>query len=443
MNKKMQYLIEYSLKKKFKSKSFIISNIVILLALVLLFNIDTVIKFFGGDFGKDINIYIVDNTNYVYDNYKDYINESFKNYNLTNDYVIKKDDRSLKELEDYIKEEESKDIIIDIEEDENVFKAEVISYEYVEGSVYDSITNALNTTKYKIALKNSNLDEKEFELINKNITIERKILNSNLSKEEELLKKLGMVIMPILILPFFMLILMVVSMIGSEINEEKTSRSMEIIISSVSPKIHFASKIISVNIFIIVQTLLLVLISVIAGISRILISGVPNINDVPVITNNMDIDSYLSLFLNSELLHTMLKGLPYIIIIFILSFVAYSLLAGILSSMTTSMDDYQQLQTPLTFILLAAYYIAMFSSFYDESIFVKVVSYIPFLSAVIAPSLIIMGEYSIIDISISIILLIGTIILLLRYGTRVYKVGILNYDSSNLWKKIFVSLKQK
>lgn len=31
-------------------------------------------------------------------------------------------------------------------------------------------------------------------------------------------------------------------MIGAEINEEKSSKSMEIIVTSVSPKIHFLSK---------------------------------------------------------------------------------------------------------------------------------------------------------------------------------------------------------
>ena len=49
---------------------------------------------------------------------------------------------------------------------------------------------------------------------------------------------------PIMILPFFMLTMYLVQMIGAEINEEKTTKSMEIIISNVSPKTHFFSKLI-------------------------------------------------------------------------------------------------------------------------------------------------------------------------------------------------------
>ena len=44
-------------------------------------------------------------------------------------------------------------------------------------------------------------------------------------------------------------------------------------------------------------------------------------------------------------------------------------------------------------------------------------------------------------IILSIILLIGTCGLLYKYGLKIYKAGILNYSSSNLWKKMFKSLK--
>ena len=53
------------------------------------------------------------------------------------------------------------------------------------------------------------------------------------------------------------------------------------------------------------------------------------------------------------------------------------------------------------------------------------------------------GEITLLDIGISVAVLLGTIFLLYKYGLRVYKVGILNYSSSNLWKKIFNALKQR
>ena len=66
-------------------------------------------------------------------------------------------------------------------------------------------------------------------------------------------------VFPIIILPFFMLTVFLVQMIGAEINDEKTTRGMEIIISNVSPKVHFFSKVLAGNIFVLLQGSLLII----------------------------------------------------------------------------------------------------------------------------------------------------------------------------------------
>jgi len=440
MNKKMQYLIENSLKKKFKSKSFIISNIVIIVCLLLLVNIDTIINFFGGDFGKDINVYVVDDTDYVYESYEAILNTAYLGILDSNNYVVSESEKTVEELSKEIKEEEKEDIVVHIKKSDNIFDASIISYEYVDTTVYQSLVGALNTTKYNIALLSSSLSEEELALISKEVLVERTILDDTLNEEEEIIKTISSVLIPVIILPFFMLILLIVSMIGAEINEEKTSKSMEIIISSVSPKIHFAAKIISVNLFVITQSLLLVLYGVIAVGIRLLISGMPEIGQVVASGETVN---YIDLFLSSDIFKEILSSLPFVLIMFLLSFVAFSLFAGILASMTTNMEDYQQLQTPLSIVMLVGYYLAMFASMYESSLFIKLISYIPLMSAIVAPALLLLGQYTLMDMGISILLLLITIFLLIKYGSRIYKVGILNYSSSNLWKKMFSALKQK
>jgi len=362
MNKKMQYLIENSLKKKFKSKSFIISNIVIIVCLLLLVNIDTIINFFGGDFGKDINVYVVDDTDYVYESYEAILNTAYLGILDSNNYVVSESEKTVEELSKEIKEEEKEDIVVHIKKSDNIFDASIISYEYVDTTVYQSLVGALNTTKYNIALLSSSLSEEELALISKEVLVERTILDDTLNEEEEIIKTISSVLIPVIILPFFMLILLIVSMIGAEINEEKTSKSMEIIISSVSPKIHFAAKIISVNLFVITQSLLLVLYGVIAVGIRLLISGMPEIGQVVASGETVN---YIDLFLSSDIFKEILSSLPFVLIMFLLSFVAFSLFAGILASMTTNMEDYQQLQTPLSIVMLVGYYLAMFASMYE------------------------------------------------------------------------------
>ena len=151
----------------------------------------------------------------------------------------------------------------------------------------------------------------------------------------------------------------------------------------------------------------------------------------------------LTTFVESGMLTEILKSIPWIIILLLLSFIAYSFLAGILASMTTSQEDYQQLQTPLMFLIMIGYFIAIMASSYEKSIFIIIISCIPFLSCIISPVLLLLGQIGIVEVLIAISLLLLTIFILLRYGLRVYKVGILNYSSDKLWKKMFMGVKTK
>ena len=228
-------------------------------------------------------------------------------------------------------------------------------------------------------------------------------------------------------------------MIGAEINDEKSTRGMEIIISNVSPKSHLFSKIISSTLFALIQLGLMLGYGIIALLVRRLING--------SVTNSVvagfDINSIVDMLKNSGMLSLIVKSLIPVIIIFVLSFLIYALLASILASMTTSIEDYQQLQTPLMLILMAGYYLGLMASVFKGAIFIKIISYIPFLSALVAPTLFWLGETTILDLWISVIILLASCLIIFKYGIRVYKVGILNYSSKDLWKKVFKSLKNK
>ena len=135
--------------------------------------------------------------------------------------------------------------------------------------------------------------------------------------------------------------------------------------------------------------------------------------------------------------------MPLLVILLIVTLLAYSLLAGVLASMTTNNEDFQQLQTPIVIISLIGYYLAMLAGMFKGSLFIRILSYVPFISAILSPSLFILGDVGIIDVIISILLSVGVVYLLIKYGIRIYKVGILNYSSKGLWKKMFKAVKGK
>ena len=85
----------------------------------------------------------------------------------------------------------------------------------------------------------------------------------------------------------------------------------------------------------------------------------------------------------------------------------------------------------------------MMAGLFKGAAFIKVLSFIPLISAILSPSLLVLGQIGVVEIIISIILVIGLIYLLIKYGLKVYKVGILNYSSKDLWKKMFKAIKDK
>lgn len=437
MKNKLKLLIKDGLRKKINTKWFKIVNIILLLAIPILLNIDSVIELFGGDFKDPITVYVIDNTNVFFDSIKN-------TYETTGIGIGEKDveiqvaDKSFDKLKKEMIKEESNDIILKIDKVDTEYTVEMTSFDYVDAVTLQLLTNAINTTKTNIALEYSDIDKEELANIQAPIDITRVYLNDELDENYEFIKYLSTMLIPVFIVPFFFLIIMVIQMIGAEINEEKSSKSMEIIITSVSPRIHFISKMITANLYAIVQALLFVVYFIIGLFIRTQVSGVG-------ITESFgdNMSGMIKTFIESGMLSDLISAIPWVIIMLILSFIAYSLLAGILASMTTNQEDFSQLQTPLMILIMVGYYVALMASTYEKSTFIIILSVIPFLSSIIAPVLLVIGQIGTLEILISILMLILTIFLLLKYGLRIYKVGILNYSSEGLWKKMWKSLKSK
>lgn len=446
MKNKFKFLTKDSLKKKICTKSFKIINIIICLITICLINLDSIVKFFGGDFEDQINVYVVDEVG-IYDDLEETMKSGYKDILENYNAKISKADKSIDELKEEIIKDETKDIIINVKKIENesldkMFDVDMISYDYIDNILYQDLLNALNTTKVNMAMKTANISEEVLNSIYKTVDINRVYLDENLNENEELIKLIGSVITIVFIVPFFILIVLMVQMIGAEINEEKSTKSMEIIISSVTPEAHFMSKLVASNLFAILQGALLLLYAFIGSLIRFFTTS-GGVTGVVGTTEAGKISMYIKMFLESDMASKLLAGIPFFLILIILSFLAYSLFIGVLASMTTSMEDYNQIQTPVMIFLMLGYYLALYASVYQGALFIKVASFIPFISGILAPVMYTLGEFTILDLIISIVLMIITCFLLYKYGLRIYKEGILNYSSSKLWNKIFKSLKNK
>lgn len=437
MKSKLWYLTNVSLKKKMKTKWFVAANLVLLVLIVGFVNIDSIIGFFGGDFNEDQKIIVLDETNQVTTLFEQNVKTTLESVDSDQEITVTSSTEDIATLKEEVKENKQILIVFSFDE-ENMLEAQVISKKNIPTLTYQLISQSLNATKQQVELAHSSIDPEELARLSSPIQITREILDDQASNQDENMQLIMTTVFPTLILPIFMLVIFLVQMIGAEINEEKSTRSMEIIISNVSPKTHFFSKILSANIFVISQALLLLFYAGIALLIRSVIA--PGFN---LASLGEGVGSALQAIEATGIVAKLGYIIPFALVLLVLSFLAYSLVAGILASMTVNMEDFQQIQTPIMFICLAGYFLAIMSGLFDGSILIRILSYVPFISCLLSPALLVIGQIGIIDIVISIIVLALFNWWLIHYGLKIYKVGILNYSQDKMWSRLFKAAKEK
>lgn len=436
MTSKFWFLTGKSLSKKIKTKWFLIANIIIAVAVIGLINLDTIIGFFGGEFSKVNNVVLLDNTNYSVETFKQNMDNA--NNLFGNDYETEYEiyDVNNGDIKEYVKDSNKIAIVFD-EDSEAYIKASIISDSKIDSMYYQTLLQALTGTKTEIAMSLTDLDKEELAKISSPINIDRIILDENSNNEEESTAMIMGTVFPTVILPFFILIIFLVQMLGSEINEEKSTRSMEVIISNVSPKTHFFSKIVAANSFVLIQGALLLLYAGIGLLLRNCVSAGTNSSITAEISN------IWNSLQTSGIVDKLYYIIPITLLLMVLSFLAYSLVAGILASMTVNVEDYQQIQSPIIIVCLLSYYLAIMAGMFEGSTLIKVLSYVPFISCLLAPALLVIGQITIIDVFISIGLLLLFNFIAIKYGMKIYKTGILNYSTDKMWHRLFKAAKEK
>lgn len=436
MMNKFWFLTQSSFLKKIKSKWFLIVNILLLVVIVGIVNVDSIIKAFGGDFNDTNEIVVLDKTDMSYDLFE----KNLKSYNETLDmkytFNISKTIKTEEEIKKEIKDTDKVLIVLE-NSDTSYLKASIISDSYIDTMYYQLLYQALSTTKTEVAFSLTDTNKDELLKLTSNISVDRILLSDDKNTEEENMEMIMGTVFPTVILPFFILVVFLVQMIGAEINEEKQTRSMEVIISNVSPKVHFFSKVIASNGFVLLQGLLLIL----YGILALVIRNYTGISSASSITSQIS-DVWNSL-VASGFVDKLTYIIPLTLILMVLSFLTYSLVAGILASMTVSMEDYQQIQAPIMMICLAGYYLAIMAGMFQGSTLIRILSYVPFLSCLLSPALLVIGQIGIFDVVISIIILCIFNYILIRYGLKIYKIGILNYSTDKMWSKLLKAVRSK
>ena len=370
MNRKRRFLIRESLKRKFISRWFLGINIILFLLILISFNIDSIITFFGGDFKDKKTIIVLDKAD-IFDDFE----EQFLNISefAVTEYEIIQVDYSVDEIKTMAKKDVN---IIGIEllkSDSNFIEANVYTIKGLSTINKSIISSSLNNIKKEIALKKYGITNDKIKAIEKAVDVNSIILADKAVNENKDISSAVTVIA--FIIPCFFLITTLVQMIGSEINEEKTTKSMEIIVSNVPAKDHLLAKISSSAIFMIAQISLLLLF--------VLISSLIHSSHIGTLSSSSTqgfMNAILGNLMTDNLLAMIKMILPILIISFLFTIITYAILAGVLASMTTNIDDFQQLQTPLMLIISIGFYLSLLAAAFEGSLFIKFMAFVPLIS---------------------------------------------------------------
>lgn len=317
-----------------------------------------------------------------------------------------------------------------------------------------TIENAVNTavTDYRIASYHIDGLDKIMKDVRSHISLTTYKLNDSgdLSLTDSniymfISMALGMII--------YMFITMFSSMVMSGVVEEKSSRVVEVLISSVKSTELMFGKIIGIALVAVTQFLLWIvltgiLISVVGMfLGPELASSVAN----PSVTSTLgggDVNGVLLGGSNQGTILSTLCSLNYVsilsyfIVYFILGYLLYASLFAAIGSASENEADTQQLAVPVTIPLLIGFFISIYAFKAPDSAVVFWGSMIPFTSPIVMMSRIPLGV-PVWQIALSLVLLAGTFVLLAWMSAKIYNIGILMFGKKSTFKDLWKWIKQK
>ncbi len=280
-----------------------------------------------------------------------------------------------------------------------------------------------------------------------------------------------MVISMVLGMALYMFIALFCGMVMSSVIEEKSSRVVEVLVSSVKATELMFGKIIGVALVALTQFLLWIVLTVaILGVAMGIIGkdkfmGSIGEDQTAQITEMMapgvhmpeDMPSLESLTAAADAATAEPSGLQAVfstlsninvgqlvisfLLFFIFGYLLYASLFAAIGSAVENEGDTQQLQIPVTIPLLIGFFIAIYAFKAPDSSLVFWGSMIPFTSPIVMLARLPFGVPTW-ELILSLALLIGTFAACAWLSAKIYKVGILMFGKKSTWKDLLKWLKQ-
>lgn len=400
-------VMKFTIKDMVKRKSFIISTLIILALVVIGFNVPNIIKAIKGEDTED-KLLIVDNENIFEGNL-----EQLKNVDL--EYEIEIGQNTYEEIKNKIEAEEIGSAII-IEKQENHVKIRyIVENTTMMEKVPEEIVNSINVLYSNIQISKLGLTQEQLQSITPNFEF-------SLEQTEEEEAKGNIFVMMLMSIVLFYAIYFCAYQVSSSITTEKTSKIMETLVTSTTPRTIVLGKTIGIGVVGLLQMIVIVATALVSAKSFI---------DPELLNNVLDMSNmtaYLGIIT---------------IIYFILGYFTYALLYALTGSTVSKPEDIQSANGPVAILAVVGFYLSYFTMMNPTSSLNVFASLFPISSPFCMPFRIMMGLASTTDVIVSIAILLVTILVIAQIAIKIYSSAILNYGTKMSFKDIVNIYKEK
>lgn len=216
----------------------------------------------------------------------------------------------------------------------------------------------------------------------------------------------------IMIFALYMVILLYGQMVATNVATEKSSRAMELLITSAKPTGMMFGK---------------VLASCIAGLVQLIA-----IFGSALVFYQVNRSAWGDNMIIESIFNIPVLLFVYMLVFFVLGFLIYAFLYGAIGSTASKLEDINTSVMPITFLFIIAFFVVMFSmaSGNVDNTLLKVCSFIPFTSPMAMFTRICMSTVAWYEIAASIVILIGSTVGIGIISAKIYRVGVLLYGTT-------------
>ncbi len=400
--KDLWIVASYTIKDMLKKKTFIVSNLVILLIIIVGFNIPNIMNAItsGSEQGGEVvesktQELIVDAEN-IFEGTLEQLNT-----NENHVFLIENKEVSKEEIAKKIEDNEIEDAIVITKENGQIKLTYIVEDMTMMDGVPESMQNTFEELYTNLQLSKLNLTQEQLASLEPNFTYSLEQTN-----EQEV--KGNVLAIMLLSIVLFYAIYFCAYQVSSSITTEKTSKIMETLVTSTKPRTIVLGKTIGIGIVGFLQVAVIVAVALICAYFCLPEGVLESVLDVSQITPMLGI---------------------FTVIYFILGYATYALLYALTGSTVSKPEDVQTANGPVAIVAVIGFYLSYFTMMNPTSDLNVFASIFPFSSPFCMPFRIMMGIATPTQIAISIAVLLVTILIVANVSIKIYSNAILNYGS--------------